>query len=81
MIFVFLMLSFKSAFSLSSFIFIKRLFSSSSLYAIKVVSLAYLRLLIFLPVILISACASSCPTFFMMYFARKLNKQGDNIQP
>ena len=45
------MLSFKPAFSLSSFTFIKRLFSSSSLSAIRVVSSAYLRLLIFLLVI------------------------------
>ena len=44
----FLMLSFKPTFSLSSFIFIKRLFSSSSLSAIRVMSSAYLRLLIFL---------------------------------
>ena len=50
MIFVFWMLSFKPTFSLSSYIFIKRLFSSSSLSAIKVVSSAYLRLLIFLQV-------------------------------
>ena len=48
MIFVFWMLSFKPTFSLSSFTFIKRLFSSSSLSAIRVVSSAYLRLLIFL---------------------------------
>ena len=41
----------------------KRLFSSSSLSAIRVVSSAYLRLLIFLPAILIPACASSCPVF------------------
>src|SRR5574340_582437 len=41
------MLSFKTTFSVSSFTFIKRLFSSSSLYAIRVVSSAYLRLLIF----------------------------------
>src|SRR5574337_602485 len=44
MILVFLMLSFKPTFSLSSFTFIKRLFSSSSLSAIRVVSSAYLRL-------------------------------------
>ena len=37
MIFIFLMLSFKTAFSLSSFTFIKRLFCSSSLSAIRVV--------------------------------------------
>ena len=61
--------------------FIKRLFSSSSLSAIRVVSSAYLRLLIFLPAILLPACASSSPAFLMMYSADKLNKQGDNIQP
>ena len=81
MILVFWMLSFKPTFSLSSFTLIKRLFSSSPLSAIKVVSSAYLRLLIFLPAILISACASSSPAFLMMYSAYKLNKQGDNIQP
>ena len=80
MIFVFWMLSFKPTFSLSSFTFIKRPFSSSSLSAIRVVSSAYLRLLIFLPAILIPACASSSPAFHMMYSACKLNKQGDNIQ-
>ena len=80
-IFVFWMLSFKPTFSLSSFTFIKRLFSSSPLSAIRVVSSAYLRLLIFLPAILIPACASSSPAFLMMYSACKLNKQGDNIQP
>ena len=78
---VFWMLSFKPTFSLSSFTFIKRLFSSSSLSAIRVVSSAYPRLLIFLPTILIPACASSSLTFLMMYSACKLNKQGDNIQP
>ena len=50
------MLSFKPKFSLSSFNFIKRLFGSSALSVIKVVSSAYLRLLIFLPEILIPAC-------------------------
>ena len=45
------------------------------------VSSAYLRLLIFLPAILIPACASSSPAFLMMYSAYKLNKQGDSIQP
>ena len=80
-ILVFWMLSFKPTFSLSSFTFFKRLFSSSSLSAIRVVSSAYLRLLIFLPAILIPACASSSLVFLMMYSACKLNKQGDNIQP
>ena len=41
MIFIFWMLSFKPTFSLSTSIFIKRLFSSSSLSAIRVVSSAY----------------------------------------
>ena len=81
MIFVFWMLSFKPTFSLSTFPFIKRLLSSSSLYAIRVVSSAYLRWLIFLLAILIPACASSSPAFLRMYSAYKLNKQGDNIQP
>ena len=80
-LFVFWMLSFKPAFSLSSFTFIKRLFSFSSLSAIRVVSSAYLRLLIFLPAILIPACASSSLAFHMIYTANKLNKQGDSIQP
>ena len=81
MILVFWMLSFKPTFSLSSFTFIKRLFSSSSLYAIRVVLSTYLRLLIFLPAILIPACVSSSMAFCMMHSAYKLNKQGDNIQP
>ena len=68
-------------FSLSSFTFIKRLFSSSSLSAIRVVSSAYLRLLIFLLAIFTPAYASSSPVFLMMYSAYKLNKQGDNIPP
>ena len=76
----FWMLSFKPTFSLFSFTFIKRLFSSS-LSAIRVVSSPYLRLLLFLLAILIQACASSRPAFLMMYSAYKLNKQGDNIQP
>ena len=71
----FWMLSFKPTFSLSTFIFIKRLFSSSSLSGIRVVSSVYLRWLIFLPAILIPACASSSPVFLLMYRAYKLNKQ------
>ena len=68
MILVFWMMSFKPTFSLSSFTFINRLFSSS-LSAIRVVSSAYLRLVIFLLAILIQACASSSPAFLMMYSA------------
>ena len=61
--FVFWMLNFKPTFSFSSFTFIMRLFNSFLLSAIRVVSSAYLRLLIFLPAILIPACASSSPAF------------------
>ena len=81
MIFVFWMLSFKPTYTLSSFTWNERLFSSSSLSAIRVVSSAYLRLLIFLPAILIPVCAFSSPVCIMMYSAYKLNKQGDHIQP
>ena len=79
MVLVICMLSFKPTFSLSSFTFIKRLFSSS-LSAIRVVSSVYRRLLIFLPAILILACVSSSLAFHMMCLAYKLNKQGENIQ-
>ena len=74
MILVLWMLSFKPTFSLSSLPFTKRLFSFSSLSAIRVVSSAYLKSLIFLPASLIPACASSSPAFLMMYSACKLNK-------
>ena len=46
MILIFRMLSFKPTFSVSSFTFIKRLFGSPSLFAIRVVSSAYLLLLL-----------------------------------
>ena len=81
MIFIFWMLSFMTAFSCSTFSFIKRLFSSSLLSAISVVSCAYLRLLIFFPAILIPVCALSSLALRVMYSAYKLNKHGDNIQP
>ena len=74
MIFVFWMLNFNPAFSLFSFI--KRLFTSS-LSALSMVSSAYLRLLIFLPVILIPACNSSSLARHLMCSVYKLNKQGD----
>ena len=78
----FLILSFTLAFSLSSFTLNKRsFFSSSSLSAIRVISSAYLRLLIFLLAILIPACSSSSLAFHMMFSACKWNKQGANKQP
>ena len=81
MVLDFWMLSFKPALSISSFTFIKRLFSSSSISAIRVVSYAYLRLLIFLLAFLIPTCALSSLVFCMVYYAYKLNKQSNNIQP
>ena len=81
MILVFLILSFNPAFSLSYFTLIKSLYCSSSLSAIRVVSSAYLRLLIFLLEILIPACNLCSLAFRMMSSAYKLDKQGDNKQP
>ena len=74
MILVFWMLSFKPTFSLSSFTFNKKLFSSSLFSVKRVGSSAYLRLFIFLPAILIPAYASTSLEFFMMYSACTLNK-------
>ena len=58
---------------------VKKLYSSSSLSAIRVVSSVYLSLLLFLPAILISACDPSSLEFHIMYSVYKLNKQADNI--
>ena len=68
-ILVFWMLNFKTVLSLCPFTCIKRSFSYSSLSPVRVVSSAYLRLLIFLLAILISACDSSSLAFHMMYSA------------
>ena len=51
------------------------------LSAIRVVSSAYLRLLIFLLAVLFPAYNLSSPAFVMMCSANKLNKQGDSKQP
>ena len=71
-IFIFWMLSFKPTFSFSSFTFINRLFSFSSFSAIRVVSSAYLRLLIPFPAISTPAYASSGLVFHMLYSANFL---------
>ena len=60
---------FQASFFTLLFTLIKRLFSSSSLSAIREVSSAYLRLLMFLLAILIPACDSSSQAFHMMYSA------------
>ena len=72
-ILVFVLLTLSQLFH-SPFTFINRLFSSSSLSAIRMVSYAYLRLLVFLLAILIPACASYNPAFHIMYSVYKLNK-------
>ena len=69
MILVFWKLSFQSAFSLSYFMLTKRCYSFSSLSAIRVVSSAYLRFLIFLPATSIPTIAPSTPAFRLMYSA------------
>ena len=68
-------------FPLPSFTLIKKLSSFSSLFAVRRVSSVNLRLLIFLPEILIPVCDSFSLAFLMMYSSYKLNKQGDNMQP
>ena len=55
--------------------------NSSSLSAIRVVLSAHLRLLIFLPTILIPDCDSSSLVFCFMYSVYNLNKQCENLQP
>ena len=76
LILVFLILSFKPAFSLSSFTFIKRLFSFSLLSAIICIS----EVVDISPSNFDSSFNSFSLTFYIMYSAKKLNKQGDNIQ-
>ena len=76
----FLNVDFEATFFTLLFHFIRRLFNSS-VSAIRVMSSACLRLLIFVLAILIPACVSSSPAFLVMCSAYKLNKQGDKIQP
>ena len=81
MILVFWMLSFKPTFSLSSFTFIKRFFSSFSLSAIKGGVICIPEVIDISPSNLDSSLCFIQPQFLMLYSAYKLNKQGDNIQP
>ena len=81
MVLVFWMLSFKPAFSLSSFTFIKRFFSFSSLFTIRGCHLHiwgywYVSQQSWFQLVLHPA-----QPFHMMYSAQKSNKQGDNIRP
>ena len=54
--------------------------SRSSLSSIRV-SICISEVVILLPTILIPACASPSPAFHMLYYAYKLDKQGDSMQP
>ena len=81
MILVFLIFSFKPALSLSSFTLIR-----GSLFPLHFLPwewhhLHYLKLLMFLPPILIPACNSSSPAFLMMCSVYRLNKRGDSRLP
>ena len=71
LVFFFLLFGLK----LSSLTFIYRFFSWSLLSAIRVVSSAYLRLLMFLLPVLSPACKSSSPAFLMMCSVYRLNRQ------
>ena len=79
MILVFWMLSFKPTFqsplSLSSRGSLVPLFCHNG----GVICIS--EVFVFFPAVLIQACASSSLVFHMMYSAKKLNKQGDNMQP
>ena len=78
--FPFLMLNYKTAFSLSSFLISSR----ESLVPFPFLSLEWHHLHIwgccYLWEILIPACDSSSLAVCMLYSVRKVNKQGDNIQ-
>ena len=74
MILVFGSLNFKTAFSVSSFILVKGLFTSSSPFAVRVISSEYLKLLIFLPVIMMLVSDSLSLAFHKMYSADKLSR-------
>ena len=81
-ILVFWMLNFKPAFSLSSFTHIKRLFSSSSLYAIESGIICIFEVVDISPGNLsFSLWFIQLGIFLMMNSAYKLDKQSDNIQP
>ena len=77
----FLNVEFKPAFSLSSFASSRSPLVPLCFLPLNWYHVQYLRLLIFLPAILIPAYASSSPAFRMMHTTCKLNMQGDTIQP
>ena len=76
-----LIFSLKLAFSFSSSTLIKRLFRSSSLSAIRVLSSSYPRLLMLLPPIRFQLVNSSSPASLTMGSVCRLNKQGHSRRP
>ena len=62
-------------------VLVARVVAPDGTAAMRVVSSAYLSLLIFLLAILIPACASSSPAFLILYSAYNLNKQGVKASP
>ena len=80
LILIFWILRFKPTFSLSSFTFIKRIFSSSSLSAIRVVSLHIWGYWYFFLQSWFQLVLHPAQHLESMYSTYKLNKQGDNIQ-
>ena len=81
MILAFWMLSFKSVFFVLLFHFHQEALKFLFTFFRKGGVICVLESLTFLPATLIPTCTSSSLAFCMIYFAYKLNKQGDNIQP
>ena len=75
------MLSFKPTFSLSSFTFIKRLFSSSLLSALRLDVICISEVINISPSNLDSSLCFIQPVISHDVLCIMLNKQGDNIQP
>ena len=85
-ILVFLMLSFKLAFSLSSFTLMKGSlvllhFLPLEWYLLRIWGCWYFSWQCWFQLVIHPACASFSPAFHMVYFAYKLIKKIDNIQP
>src|SRR6218665_552108 len=80
-IFVFFMLKYRPAFSLSLFS-LRISFARSAFFpAINVVPSAYLKLFSVLPAIFTPSFASSISVFLIILSAYRLNKNGDKMQP
>src|SRR5688572_26545387 len=81
MIFVFFMLKYRPACSLSFFSLLINSVRSSLIPAISVVSSAYLKLFSVLPAILTPSVASSISALLIILSAYRLNRTGDKMHP